>query len=294
MSTLVTGASGNLGRRVVELLLDEHGFAASDLILVTRNPDRLSELAARGAQVRAGDFNRPDDLAAAFAGAERMLLISADEIGQRIRQHTNAVDAAKAAGIAHVVYTSFLNTDAGANPAAIAPEHLATEEAIRAAGLTYTFLRNSIYAEVQIPDAAAALATGKLVTNAGEGRAAYVSREDCAAVAAAVLADPTAHQNAVYDVTGPDLLDAPALAAIYAEVGGKPVEPILVDDAAFAQGLVEHAGLPQPVADAYATFGTAIRAGLLDVQTDVVERVTSRTPRSLRDVLAEHAAAIGA
>jgi NAD(P)H dehydrogenase (quinone) len=294
MSTVITGASGHLGRRVVELLLDEHGIAASDLILVTRSPDRLSDLAGRGATVRAGDFDDPQGLPAAFAGGERMLLISADQIGQRVRQHTNAVDAARAAGITHIAYTSFLNTDADDNPAAIALEHRATEEAIRAAGLTSTFLRNSIYAEVQTGDAAAALATGRLVTNAGEGRTAYVSRDDCAAVAAAVLADPAAHENATYDVTGPDLLDARALAALYAEIGGKPVESLPVDDATFTQGLVEHAGMPQPLAEAYATFGAAIRAGLLDVRTDVVERLTGSAPRTLLEVLVEAPAAIAA
>ena len=294
MSTVITGASGHLARRVVELLLDEHGIAPSDLILVTRSPDRLSDVAGRGAEVRHRDFDDPQSLPAAFAGGERMLLISADQIGQRIRQHSGAVKAAKAAGITHIAYTSFLNTDVDYNPAAIAPEHSATEEAIRAAGLTSTFLRNSIYAELQAGEAAAALATGRLVTNAGEGRTAYVSRDDCAAVAAAVLADPSAHGNATYDVTGPYLLDARALAELYAEIGGKPVELLPVDDATFTQGLVEHAGMPQPLAEIYATFGAAIRAGLLDVRTDVVERLTGRPPRSLRDVLEQQTAAIAA
>lgn len=294
MSTVITGASGHLARRVVELLLDEHGIPPSDLILVTRSPGRLSDFAERGAQVRAGDFDDPEALPAAFAGGERMLLISADQIGQRIRQHTGAVDAAKAAGITHIAYTSFLNTDLDDNPAAIAPEHRATEETIRAAGLIFTFLRNSIYAEVQTGDAAAALATGRLITNAGKGRAAYVSRDDCAAVAAAVLADPSAHENATYDVTGPDLFDARALTTLYAELAGKPVEPLLVDDVTFTQGLVEHAGMPQPVAEAYATFGAAIRAGLLELRSDVVKRLTGHAPRTLREVLEQQAATLAA
>jgi NAD(P)H dehydrogenase (quinone) len=121
-----------------------------------------------------------------------------------------------------------------------------------------------------------------------------VSRDDCAAVAAAVLADATAHEGAVHDVTGPELLDATGLAATYAEVGGRAVEPVLVDDATFTAGLVEHAGMPEPVAAAYATFGTAIRAGLLDARTDVVERLTGRPPRRLREVLEQHLPAQGA
>ena len=294
MSTVITGASGHLARRVVELLLDEHGIAPNDLILVTRSPDRLSDVAGRGARVRRGDFDDPEGLPAAFAGGERMLLISAVEIGERIRQHTAAVEAAKAAGIRYIAYTSFVNTDVDDNPAAIAPEHRATEEAIHAAGMTSTFLRNSIYAELQTADAATALTAGRLVTNAGEGRTAYVSRDDCAAVAAAVLADPSAHQNATYEVTGPDALDARELAALYAEIGGKPVELLPVDDATFTQGLVEHAGMPQPLAETYATFGAAIRAGLLDVRTGVVERLAGHPPRSLREVLEQETAALAA
>jgi len=291
MSIVITGASGNLARAVTRLLLDKHGVAPRDLLLVTRSPERLSDIAERGAQVRQGDFDRPDELPAAFAGGERVLLISADRLGVRIRQHTAAVNAAKAAGVRHIAYTSYVNTDVKGNPSAIAPEHLATERAIRDAGLAYTFLRNSIYAEVQAPDAAAASATGRLVTNAGDGRCAYVSRDDCAAVAAVVLAEGATHENTIYEVTGPELLDAPALAALYAEVGARPVEPVLVDDAAFAQGLVEHAGMPQAVAESYATFGAAIRGGFLDVRTDVVERLTGRAPRRLGEVLEQHAAA---
>jgi NAD(P)H dehydrogenase (quinone) len=281
MSIVVTGASGHLGRRVVEELLDR--VDASDLILVTRRPDALAEYAARGAQVRAGDFTDPSSLPAAFAGGERMLLISTDAIGARVRPQADAIDAAVAAGVRLVAYTSIINPECG-NAAVVVPDHRATEDKLRASGLEWTFLRNSIYADLEAGNQAAALATGQLVTNGGAGAVAYVARDDCAAAAAAVLATD-GHAGKTYDITGPERLDADARAAIFAELGGKPVEVVQVDDAAYAAGLVEATGMPLAVAELYATFGTATREGKLDALSGDFEALTGRTPRSLRDVL---------
>ena len=205
-------------------------------------------------------------------------------IGARVPQHIAAIDAAARAGVGSIAYTSIVNPGPE-NPSAVAAEHLETEEAIRASGLAWTFLRNSIYADLQPRSAAAALATGQLVTNAGDGRTALVTREDCARVAAAVLVGD-GHEGQAYDVTGPEALSADDLAAIYSEVGGKPVEVVQVDDAAYAAGLVEHAGMPQAVAEIYATFGAATRTGALSAQTDVVERLTGRAPGTVRELLA--------
>jgi NAD(P)H dehydrogenase (quinone) len=200
-----------------------------------------------------------------------------------VPQHRRAIDAAVRAGVKHVGYTSILNPTPD-HPGAVPSEHRQTEEALRASGLAWTFLRNSIYAEMQAASAESALASGQLVTNAGAGRTAFVTREDCAAVAAAVLLGD-GHEGQAYDVTGPDLLAADDLAALYAETGGKPVAPVQIDDAAYAAGLVEHAGLPQELAEIYAAFGTAIRLGFLDVRSDTVERLTGRPPQSVRSLL---------
>jgi NAD(P)H dehydrogenase (quinone) len=282
MRIIVTGASGHLGRRVVEELLER--VDARDLILVTRAPGALAELAGRGADVRAGDFTDPGSLPAAFAGGERMLLISTDAIGARVRHQADAIDAAVAAGVRHVAYTSIVNPDPEQNPAAVVPDHHATEEKLRASGLDWTFLRNSVYADFEAGGLAAAAATGRLVTNAGDGKVAYVTRDDCAAAAAAVLATD-GHAGTAYDITGPERLDADARAALFAELGGRPVEVVHVDDAAFAAGMAEATGMPLAGAQLYATFGTATRAGALDVHSDDVETLTGRRPRSLRDVL---------
>jgi NAD(P)H dehydrogenase (quinone) len=277
MSIVITGASGKLGRRVAELVLEQ----TSDVILTTRNPQALDGL---GGDVRPADFDDPASLDAAFAGGSRLLLVSLPTIGARVPQQLAAVDAAVRAGVRHIAYTSIVNPGPE-NPAAVAAEHLETEEAIRASGLAWTFLRNSIYADLQPMSAAAALASGRLVTNTGDGHTAYVTREDCAAVAAAVLVGE-GHEGQAYDVTGPEAFAADDLAALYSELGGKPVEVIRVDDAAYAAGLVEHAGMPPAVAEIYATFGAATRNGALSAQTDVVERLTGRAPQALRELLA--------
>lgn len=283
MRIVITGASGHLGRRVIEELL-ERGVDASDLILVTRWPEALAEHAERGADVRHGDFTDPSSLPAAFAGGERMLLISTDAIGARVQHQRDAIDAAVAAGIRFVAYTSVVNPEPGTNPAVAVADHRATEDKLRESGLGWTFLRNSIYADLEAGNQAAAVATGQLVTNGGDGKVAYVARDDCAAAAAAVLATD-GHAGKAYDITGPERLDADARAALFAELGGRPVEVVQVDDAGYAAGLAEATGMPLPVAEVYATFGTATREGELDVLTDDFATLTGRAPRSLRDVL---------
>jgi NAD(P)H dehydrogenase (quinone) len=173
MGIVITGGSGHLGRGVVEQALAR--VEPSDLILITRSPDSLAEYAERGADVRRGDVNEPSTLAQAFAGGERLLLISTDAVGSRIAQHRAAVDAAVAAGVKFVAYTSIVRPEES-NPAGVVPEHRATEEMLRDSGLEWSFLRNSVYAELERDNAVAALATGKLVTNGGAGRVAYVAR----------------------------------------------------------------------------------------------------------------------
>ncbi|EHN09884.1 NmrA-like protein [Patulibacter medicamentivorans] len=286
MSIVVTGASGQLGHRVAELLLDQ--VDPAQVVLVTRRPEALADLAARGASVRKGDFDHPDSLREAFAGAERLLLISTDAVGARAHQHAEAIDAAKAAGVRLIAYTSVPNPTTD-NPAAVADDHRRTEELILASGIPYVFLRNALYSEMQVGAAQGALASGQLVTNEGDSRTAYVTREDCAAVAAAVLAGGD-HAGQAYDVTG-ELLSAADRAAIFAEVGGRPVEVVAVDDDALQAGL-EAAGLPHGLPHVLTSFGAASRQGFLDVESDVVERLTGRPPQRLRDVLEAQRAAL--
>ncbi|HEX4676485.1 MAG TPA: NAD(P)H-binding protein, partial [Steroidobacteraceae bacterium] len=242
MSTVVTGASGAFGRMVTELLLQN--TPPSELILVTRKPEALAHLAARGAQVRYGDFDDGDSLAAAFAGGERMLLISTLDVGERRRrQHTAAVNAAVAAGVQHIAYTSSVGIHPR-SPAFVVADHLHTEELLRRCGVAFTILRDSQYAEVVATMIAPqALASGKWVTSAGEGCMAFVSKKDCVAVAAAVLST-AGHEGAVYEITGPELLSFRDAAALAAEISGRPIEYVVVSHEE-KQATFDAAGIPR-------------------------------------------------
>ena len=283
MSIVITGASGQLGRLTAELVLDH--VPASEVILTTRRPEALSDLAERGATVRPADFDRSETLAEAFAGGEKLLLISTDDLGRRTAQHRAAIEAARDAGVRHVVYTSYLNP-VEENPAVITPSHRETEKALRESGLAWTALRNAFYAEYQVPAGAQAISTGRLVHNSGDGRIAYVSREDCAATAAAVLTTD-GHENKAYDITGPEALSQDDVATLLSKVSGRPVEAIAVDDEAFIQGLTA-SGIPEPVAREFASYGRAIREGFLGEASDAVEALTGSPPRSLREVFEAH------
>ena len=283
MSIVITGASGQLGRLTAELVL--HRVPASEVILTTRRPEVLSDLAERGVRIRQADFDRPETLAEAFAGGGNLLLISTDDLGRRAAQHRAAIEAARDAGVRHVAYTSYLNP-VEQNPAVITPSHQDTEWALRESGLAWTALRHAFYAEYQVPAGAQAIATGQLIHNNGDGKTAYVSREDCAAAAAAVLTTD-GHEDKAYDITGPESFSQGDVAALLSEVSGRPVEVVAVDDEAFIQGLAA-AGVPEPAAREVASYGRAIREGHIDQISGAVENLTGRAPRSLRQVFEAH------
>src|SRR5262252_1548248 len=282
----ISGASGQLGRLVAERVLAQ--CASGDVILATRSPNALADFAARGADVRHADFDEPRSLRDAFVGAERLLLISATDLQRRVAQHRAAIAAAAAAGVRRVIYTSGSKPEPP-NPAAVAASHYATEQALAASGLACTVLRNSLYADYQVREALRAIETGLLAHNRGAGRVAYVARDDCAAAAAAVLLQD-GHEGATYDVTGAESYDAEALAALYGELGGKPVAVRPIDDSTFIAGVVGTStdGHLRYGAELVASFGRAIREGYLDVRSDAFAKLTGRDPRALRDVLAQH------
>jgi NAD(P)H dehydrogenase (quinone) len=251
-------------------------------------------LAERGVLVRQADFAAPQRLQAAFASAERMLLVSATDLGRRTAQHRAAIDAAKAAGIRHVVYTSGLRPEPP-NPAVVAPSHHETEQALARSGMAWTILRMSLYADYQIPEASQSIAAGVLIHNRGDGKVAYVARDDCAAVAAAVLIGAD-HAGKRYDVTGPQAYAAADLAALYGELGGRRVVERRVSDAELVAGIVGTAAGDDHLrfgAELVASFGRSIRDGYMAACTDHVAQLTGRRARTLRQVLEPLRAARG-
>ena len=284
MKIVVTGASGQLGRLVAHQLLER--TSEDEVILITRRPHALADLAERGAEVRYGDFDEPESLPEAFAGAERMLLISTSSIGDRTRQHGAALAAAAAAGVRHVAYTSLTNPVAGHPTGDVADEHRETEDLLLSSGLAWTILRYGAYADLQVPLGALAVSYGKLVTNAGDGRIAPISRHDCAAAAVAVLTTD-GHESKIYDVTGPEALTQADIAALVSEVSGHAVEVMPIGDRRLAWALTR-LGAPKTVARAIVNLGVATRENYFDVVDPAFEALTGRRPRSLRDVLITH------
>jgi NAD(P)H dehydrogenase (quinone) len=294
VSIVVTGASGAFGRMVTEALLQK--LPASQLILVTRTPAALASLAARGAQVRYADFDHAESLNAAFAGAQKMLLISTLDVGERRRrQHRTAIEAAVAAGVEHIVYTSSVGIHPR-SPAFVVTDHLATEDMLRRTGVDFTFLRDSQYAEVLATMMAPlAVASGQWVTSAPDGYMAFVSKRDCVDSAAAVLTTP-GHENATYEITGPELLTFRDAARIAGEVSGKRVECIAVSHEEM-QARFDAAGIPRRFVEGMAPANTgpwgseemmsyerAIREGYFAVCSRHVQLITGRPATSLREV----------
>jgi NAD(P)H dehydrogenase (quinone) len=296
MNIIVTGASGSFGRAAA-LLLER--IAPNQLILTTRKPEQLADFAARGVTVRKADFDHPDSLPAAFAGGDRMLLISTARVGSRVQQHENAARAAVKAGVQHIVYTSLLNADKADNPAIVKLDHRATELAIEASGAKWTFLRDSQYSEaIAMAVIPPAMASGVLPDNAHDGPIAFVSRDDCVACAVGALTTP-GHENKAYDITGPELLSFPKAVAMAVEMTGRPIQYRRVsDEEMFAYfdslGVPRHAS-DDPAAgpipwssDDMVTFGQSIREGYFNVLSDSVEKLTGRKPRSLRSVMEQY------
>jgi NAD(P)H dehydrogenase (quinone) len=281
---VISGASGGLASETISALLGR-GVAPEKLILVTRTPEKLSSLQERGAEVRAGDFNKPDSLPGAFAGGRALFLISTNGGGDRVAQHSAAINAARRAGIKHIVYTSWINAIDG-NPAVVSKDHRATEDALRRSGVPYTILRNQRYSDGLVAEASKAVGAGVLITNAGLGKWAPVARRDCAEAAAVVLTT-SGHEGRTYDITGPDLISERDFASIVSGISGRSVRVADVDDATYVS-MLEQGGVPEAGARAAASFGIATRTNYMNIKSETLQLLLGRKPQSVRELLTEH------
>lgn len=278
---LVTGASGQLGRRVVEILLDAE---AGPVVAATRSPEKLAALADRGAEIRRADFDDPSSLDEAFDGADRLLLVSTDRVGHRLPQHRAAIRAAVRAGVKHIVYTSLPNPEKWGTPFAL--EHAKTEEMLEASGLGWTVLRNNLYTDDLVPKLSNAIPSGQLAAAAGDGGAPYVTREDCAGAAAAALASSDFDGRTI-DVTGPAIVTHAELAKIASDISRARVTYVRTSPEELRKGFVAQ-GLSKDEADVLVTIDVAIAHGWLGTVTNAVEELTGHPPASVAELLAEH------
>lgn len=256
---VVTGASGQLGRLVIEGLLES--VPPGEIVAAVRDPAKVADLAARGVQVRIADYDRPETLAAAFAGAEKLLLISSSAVGRRIAQHGAAIDAAKAAGVQLIAYTSILRADT--SPLPLAAEHKATEALLAASGVPYVLLRNGWYTENYLMSIPVALQHGVVLGSAGTGRIASAARADYAQAAVAVL--KAAQQGGqIYELAGDEAYTLAELASEIGKQSGEDVGYQDLSEADFKLALLD-AGLPDAVASLVSASDVgASKGGLFD------------------------------
>lgn len=280
MSLIVTGATGHLGRLIVEHLI-EHGVEPESIIAAGRNPGRLAALRDKGVSTAVIDYALPETLTAAFAGADTLMLVSGSEVGQRAAQHQNAIDAAVVSGIRRIVYTSAPAADTSA--LILAPEHKATEAAIRASGIPFTILRNGWYSENYVAALEQARQTGVVVSSAGEGRISSASRTDYAEAAAIVLTTD-GHDGAVYELNGDYAWTGSELAAAMSEIVGGPVAftPVTPEE---HTSILTGAGLDEGTAGFLVALDGNTRDGLLDSTTGELARLIGRPTTPLVDGL---------
>ncbi|EPE7077153.1 SDR family oxidoreductase [Cronobacter sakazakii] len=279
----ITGATGQLGQRVIDTLLNT--VAAQEIVAIVRNPAKAAALSARGVQVRAADYNDVAALTAALAGVEKVLLISSSEIGQRATQHRNVIDAAKTAGVKLIAYTSLLHADR--SPLGLADEHVATEKMLADAGIPYVLLRNGWYTENYLASVPPALEHGVFIGSAGDGKIASASRQDYAEAAAKVLTLDN-QAGRVYELAGDHAWTLRDLTALLSKETGKTVAYQNLSEADFAAALTG-AGLPEGFAKLLADSDIgASKGGLFDDShqlSALIGRPTTSLEASLRESL---------
>lgn len=277
----VTGANGQLGRLVIEALLKQ--VPASEVVATVRTLEKGADLAAKGVQVRVADYNRPETLGSAFAGVDKLLLISSSEFGGRAAQHQAVIDAAKGAGVKLLAYTSLLR---GASSLALADDHVQTEAYLEESGLSFVLLRNGWYAENYTGDLSTTRQHRAIFGSAGEGRVSWASRADYAEATAAVLTAEADQAGRVYELAGDH---AYTLAEVAAEIARQTGEPVVYNDmpeSAYREVLVG-AGLPEAVAGLLADSSAGISQGMLHDPGRQISALTGRPTITLAESVAQ-------
>ncbi|UEG33610.1 SDR family oxidoreductase [Enterobacter ludwigii] len=279
----ITGATGQLGQLVIEQLLNT--VPANQIVAIVRNPAKAEALSQQGITVRQGDYADESTMTSALKGVEKLLLISSSEVGQRATQHQNVINAAKAAGVKFIAYTSLLHADK--SPLGLHVEHVATEKALAESGIPYALLRNGWYTENYLASAPPALEHGVFIGAAGEGKIASATRADYAAAAAKVISGD-GHAGNVYELAGDHAWTLSELAAELSKQSGKNVTYQNMSEADFAAAL-KGVGLPAGLADMLADSDVgASKGGLFDdshTLSKLIGRLTTPLSESIKAIL---------
>ena len=279
----ITGATGQLGHHVIEQLLKT--VPASQIVAIVRNPAKAGALSQQGIDVRQADYADQAAFTSALQGVEKLLLISSSEVGQRAPQHQNVINAAKAAGVKFIAYTSLLHADT--SPLGLHVEHVATEKALAESGIPFTLLRNGWYTENYLASAPPALEHGVFIGSAGDGKIASVTRADYAAAAAKVIAEE-GHAGKVYELAGDNAWTLNELAAELSKQSGKSVKYQNLSEADFSAAL-KSVGLPAGLAEMLADSDTgASKGGLFDdshTLSALIGRPTTPLAESVKAIL---------
>lgn len=274
----VTGATGQLGRIVIEKLKEK--IAAESIVALVRTPEKASGL---GVEIRAFDYDKPEALAGALTGLDKLLLISANEIGKRAVQHQRVIDAAKEAGVGQIVYTSLLRADTSS--LGLADEHVATEKALAASGLPFVIMRHGWYTENNLGMLNEVVAHGVLMGAAGEGKISSAARADYAEADVAVLTTE-GHTGKVYELAGDETYTMADIAAVLSEVSGKTVQYVNLPAAEYTSALTG-AGLPEFVASLYTGFHVSTEKGDLFDEGRLISKLTGKPTTSLKAVITQ-------
>ncbi len=279
----ITGATGQLGHATLQALLPK--VAPQEIVAVVRDPQKATALPPLGVQVRQGDYNDPASLVAAFQGIDTVLLISTSETENdlRIRQHQQAIDAARQAGVRHLVYTSIVNPSPNSQFGAT-PGHFATEEYLRTSGLTYTIFRNTLYLDlVPMLVGQDVVTSGKIYFAAGDGKVSYALRDEIGQALANVLTT-TGHDNQTYDIAPGPAYSFQDIAATLSEVTGQPVAYVPISGDDLAAGMRQHQ-VPEPMIALLQGMASAMQAGEFDLASPTFERLLGRRPTDLENYL---------
>ncbi|WP_324677911.1 SDR family oxidoreductase [Hymenobacter sp. GOD-10R] len=277
----ITGATGHLGRATINALLSK--TSADKIVALVRDPQKATDLSQQGVQVRQGDYNDLASLEAAFQGVNTVLLISGDDLAARTQQHKNVIDAAKSAGVKHVIYTSVVKPSRESHfPAS--PSHVDTEEYLAASGLTYTLFRNALYLDfVPMIVGQDAVPSGKIFSAAGDGKVSYALRNDIAEALANVLTS-SGHENKTYDISLGTAYSIQDVATALSDVTGKTIEVVSISGDDMAAGMRQH-HVPEPIVSMMVGMTEAMKQNEFDVPSATFEQLLGHKPTDLKPFL---------